>query len=306
MGIAIAHLAQLGYGEVGKVFASGLLAQVHSVCAWDLRFDDESLRDAERAHAAHAGVAARDSLRALCAGADLVISAVTASNTLAVAQEAAKHMRKGALFLALNSASPAPKQQAATAVDAAGAHYVEAGVMTSVPPYGVRAPMLLGGARAADLAATLCAWGMQASVVSEKIGVASAIKMCRSVMIKGLEALVVESYTTARAYGVEEHMLPTLQETFPGIDWQQQGGYLFSRVVQHGKRRSEEMREAANTVREAGFAPFMAEASADKQQWVAQRARAGVFQGIAKGARWQDYADRLLDDRRRSDKKDAN
>jgi 3-hydroxyisobutyrate dehydrogenase-like beta-hydroxyacid dehydrogenase len=166
--------------------------------------------------------------------------------------------------------------------------------MTSVPPYGVRVPMLLGGAQASALAAILSAWGLDAKAVSEKLGVASAIKMSRSVMIKGLEALVIESYATARAYGVEDHVLPTLQETFPSIDWSQQGAYFFSRVVQHGKRRSEEMREAAHTVREAGFEPWMATAIADKQQWVAEQAAAGVFSGLAKDARWQDYADRLL------------
>ena len=168
--------------------------------------------------------------------------------------------------------------------------------MTSVPPYGIRVPMLLGGAHASELAAVLSGWGMDATAVSEQLGVASAIKMCRSVMIKGLEALVIESYTTARAYGVEDHVLPTLLETFPSINWDRQGAYFFSRVVQHGQRRAEEMREAAHTVREAGggFEPFMASAVADKQQWVADQARAGVFAGLGKDARWQDYADRLL------------
>ena len=135
---------------------------------------------------------------------------------------------------------------------------------------------------------------MDATPVSDRLGVASAIKMCRSVMIKGLEALVIESYATARAYGVEDHMIPTLAETFPSIDWQKQGAYFFSRVVQHGQRRAEEMREAANTVREAGFEPFMAAAIADKQQWVADQARAGTFADAPAGARWQAYADALL------------
>jgi 3-hydroxyisobutyrate dehydrogenase-like beta-hydroxyacid dehydrogenase len=166
--------------------------------------------------------------------------------------------------------------------------------MTSVPPYGIKVPMLLGGARAAELADLFKGWGMDAKAVAEQIGVASAIKMCRSVMIKGLEALVIESYTTARAYGVEEHMIPTLYETFPGIDWNQQGAYFFSRVAQHGKRRAEEMRESANIVLEAGFTPFMAAAIADKHDWVAQQSRAGVFKGVAKDAIWQDYADALL------------
>jgi 3-hydroxyisobutyrate dehydrogenase-like beta-hydroxyacid dehydrogenase len=135
---------------------------------------------------------------------------------------------------------------------------------------------------------------LQANAVSERLGVASAIKMCRSVMIKGLEALVIESYATARAYGVEEHVLPTLAETFPSIDWNLQGAYFFSRVVQHGKRRAEEMREAANTVHEAGFEPWMAAATAGKQQWVADQAAAGLFADLPADARWQDYADRLL------------
>jgi 3-hydroxyisobutyrate dehydrogenase-like beta-hydroxyacid dehydrogenase len=230
----------------------------------------------------------------LCEQADLLISAVTASNTLAVAQAAAEHIRPGSIFLDLNSASPGTKQQAAELIDAAGAHYVEAGVMTSVPPYGIRVPMLLGGDRAEALAQTLCGMGMNARAVSADIGVASAIKMCRSVMIKGLEALVIESYTTARHYGVEKHMMATLAETFPSIDWEKQGAYFFSRVAQHGKRRAEEMREAANTVREAGFEPWMASAIAEKHDWVAQQSRGGVFDGLPGGATWQDYADCLL------------
>jgi 3-hydroxyisobutyrate dehydrogenase-like beta-hydroxyacid dehydrogenase len=290
------HIGLVGYGEVGKIFGAGLRPQdgVAAVSAWDLKFAAGASRAVEIAHASQAGIVAQPSMKALCAQADLVISAVTASNTLTVAQEAARHIRRGAIFLDLNSASPGTKQRAGSAIEAVGARYVEAGVMTSVPPYGIRVPMLLGGLAARELAGVLNDWGMDAKPVSEELGVASAIKMCRSVMIKGLEALVIESYATARALGVEDHVLPTLAETFPSIDWNKQGAYFFSRVVQHGKRRAEEMREAANTVREAGFEPFMATAIADKQQWVADQAAARVFEGLAKDARWQDYADRLI------------
>ena len=107
---------------------------------------------------------------------------------------------------------------------------------------------------------------------------------------------MIESYATARKYGVEDHVIPTLAETFPSIDWQQTGAYFFSRVVQHGKRRAEEMRECANTVQEAGFEPFMAAAIAQKHDWVAGLARDGVFEGLPKDAVWQDYADRMIED----------
>ena len=89
-------------------------------------------------------------------------------------------------------------------------------------------------------------------------------------------------------------MLATLAETFPGIDWPKQGAYFFSRVAQHGKRRAEEMVEAANTVRESGFEPFMAAAIAGKHDWMAQQAKGGAFQDLDGSAPWQDYADRLI------------
>ena len=288
------RITLIGYGEVGKIFATTLQSLGLNLSAWDLKFNDPATRRQARTHAAQHHITAGDDAASACANAQLIISAVTASNTLAVAQEAAQHIAAGAYFLDLNSASPGTKQQAAAAIEAAGGHYVEAGVMTSVPPYGIRVPMLLGGAQAEALAPTLRDWGMDVQVVSTQIGVASATKMSRSIMIKGLEGLMIESLSNARHYGVEEAMLDTLQETFPGINWREQAAYFFMRVAQHGKRRAEEMRESANTVREAGFEPFMAAAIAEKHQWVADQAAAGVFVDVAPQSPWQAYADALL------------
>lgn len=289
------RLGIIGFGEVGGIFGRGLIGKegVDAVHAWDIKFAAGAKADAVKAPVFD-GVQPVDGMAALCERSDLLISAVTASSTLAAAEEAARHARAGSVFLDLNSASPGTKQAAAKALGAAGVDYVEAGVMTSVPPYGIRVPMLLGGARAAELATRLAGWGMDAKPVSEQLGIASAIKMSRSIMIKGLEALVIESYATARRYGVEAHVLPTLKETFPQIDWDKQGAYFFSRVVKHGKRRAEEMREAVQTVQEAGFTPFMARATADKQDWVAGLAREGVFAGLPSDAPWEAYADLLI------------
>ena len=290
----------IGYGEVGKIFSNGFKAKgLNWVGAWDVIFGDAMFGGAQRLHAQAHGVIACESARHVCLKANLIISAVTASNTLDVAQEVARFIRPGTVFLDMNSASPGTKIAASHVIEEAGAQYVEAGVMTSVPPYGIAVPMLLGGRHAARLADRLRPVGLNLTPVSDKIGVASATKMARSIMIKGMEALVIESYTTARKYGVEDAMLATMKETFPGIDWEQQGAYFFSRVVQHGKRRAEEMREAANTVEEAGFQPIMAAAIAEKHAWVAVVARDGVFNGIAKDAPWQEYADRLLKARRK-------
>jgi 3-hydroxyisobutyrate dehydrogenase-like beta-hydroxyacid dehydrogenase len=295
------QLGVIGYGEVGKIFAQGLRPFVSAVACWDAHLqkgqegqEGNPQQAAMQAHAKAAGVLPCDSMQALCQHSDLIISAVTASNTLAVAQQAAPFLKPGTLFLDLNSASPGTKKSCAALVDAAQSRYVEAGVMTSVPPYGVRVPMLLGGGYAADLSALLNQWGCDTKAVSDQLGVASAIKMCRSVMIKGLEALVIESYTTARAYGVEDYVLPTLVETFPSINWQEQGSYFFSRVMQHGQRRAEEMRESARTVQEMGLNGTMASAIAEVQQWMADQKGRGVFDGAPKNGDWQRVADRLL------------
>src|SRR5437879_4556012 len=118
--------------------------------------------------------------------------------------------------------------------------------------------------------------------------------MCRSVMIKGLEAMVIESFTTARAYGVEDAVLASLAETFPGIDWEKQGAYFFQRVIEHGRRRSEEVREVAETVREIGLTPWSAEGTAERQAWVADLADEGLFgpKGTQAFARSPDWAHR--------------
>lgn len=289
------NIGLIGFGEVGGILARALREKgVAWVGAWDVLFRDAVRGQAMKSRAKDAGIEACSSLRALLDRTDIVISAVTASNALDVAREAAASVRVGSFFLDLNSASPATKAKAAKLVDAAGAHYVEAGVMTSVPPYGIRVPMLLGGRRAKALAGKLVPLGFDVTVVDEKIGVASAIKMCRSIFVKGLEAIVIESYTTARRYGVERQVLASLAETYPEIDWEKQGSYLFSRVAKHGRRRAEEMREAANTVSEAGFEPWMAAASAEKQDWIATLAGSGVFDKLATDPGWREYADRII------------
>ena len=167
--------------------------------------------------------------------------------------------------------------------------------MTSVPPHRLRVPLLLGGEHAARLAPLLGEIGFAAEFAAARIGVASATKMCRSIMIKGLEAMVIEAYTTARAYGVEDDVLASLAETFPGIDWEKQGSYFFERVIQHGRRRAEEVREVAHTVREAGLTSWSADGTARRQAWIADLADTGLFgDRAAKRSDWRIEADRIL------------
>jgi 3-hydroxyisobutyrate dehydrogenase-like beta-hydroxyacid dehydrogenase len=279
-------IALVGYGEVGSIFGAALGPKVEAIRAYDIR-----TTDAMRARAARDGITLCASVAEAAQGADLVISAVTASATRDAAQSIAAAVARGSYMLDINSASPKVKVQCGALLDEAGGRYVESAVMTSVPPYGIAVPMLLGGAHAEAAIGALTKLGFKARVASRELGVASAIKMCRSVMIKGMEAIVIESFLAARRYGVEREVLDSLAETFPAIDWEKQGRYFWSRVARHGKRRAEEMREAAATVREIGLEPLMASAIAERQQWVADLAQEGTFEGVGEKD-WRDYADR--------------
>jgi 3-hydroxyisobutyrate dehydrogenase-like beta-hydroxyacid dehydrogenase len=291
-------IALIGYGEVGRIVAEDLVPQGHQVSAHDIKLAGEG-GNALREHAAKLGVALAASHAHAVQHAQLVISAVTATQAVPVAEAVAPGVPKGAFVLDFNSASPGAKIHAAAIVNAAGGRYVEGAVMTSVPPYRLKVPLLLGGPDAAALQPLLAELGFAAKVASDRLGVASATKMCRSVMIKGLEAMVIESFTTARHYGVEDAVIASLHESFPGIDWEKQAAYFFQRVIEHGRRRSEEVREVAVTVREAGLEPHSAAGTAERQAWIADLADAGLFglkgtNEFARSADWRVEADRIL------------
>ena len=263
------RVALIGFGEVGGHFAGGLIASGrHDVSAYDILMDeDTALHDKARACGVDACASAADAAR----GAAVVISAVTAASARDVAVSAGGFLEPGQVFLDVNSVSPETKRGNAAAVERSGADYVEAAVMAAVAPYGLKVPILLGGRRAEALKAMLDPAGMVLEVAAVEIGRASAIKMCRSVMIKGIEALAIECLLTARRYGIEDDIIASLDRTYPQMSWDRQAGYLISRAVQHGRRRAAEMREAAETVAEAGLAPLMAGATAARQDWVADR-----------------------------------
>jgi 3-hydroxyisobutyrate dehydrogenase-like beta-hydroxyacid dehydrogenase len=262
----------IGLGEVGQVLAIDLnRASGVDLCAWDRLFP---LADSEP----HQAAARLPFLRAASRMAEAVrdrtvISAVTAGECLAAAVEAAQAVTPGSYYLDLNSVSPRAKVEAARAVEAAGGRYVEAAVMSPIAPQRIASPVWLGGPHAADFLPLAQSLGFTgAAVYSRTIGEASAAKMCRSVIIKGMEALLAESLLTARRHGVEDAVLTSLKDLFPVADWRKLARYMIGRSLQHGRRRAEEMREAVRTVAEAGVEPWMSRGCVERQQWAAAHA----------------------------------
>jgi len=260
----------IGFGEVGHILATDLLARgVSNLCAYDILFPDADSRP--RRAVATMNVRAAEAARAAADGAQVVVSAVTAEQDLAAARSVLQSLAPGAFFLDLHSVSPGVKQQVAQVVEAAGARYVEAAIMAPISPKRIASPMLFGGPHAAAFLPLAHELGFAgAQVFSDQIGQASAAKMCRSVVIKGMEALLAESLLTARSYGVENAVIDSLQNLFPASDWRILARYMISRSLIHGQRRAEEMREAARTVDEAGIHAWMSRACAQRQEWAAE------------------------------------
>jgi 3-hydroxyisobutyrate dehydrogenase-like beta-hydroxyacid dehydrogenase len=149
--------------------------------------------------------------------------------------------------------------------------------MSPVPPHGHRAPMLLGGRVSAKFAELLTPYGMRLEVISETVGTAAATKMFRSIIVKGLEALMFESVLAAAPYGADERVFASLAESFPGIDWKKLADYMVGRAVLHGERRSHEMEEVSGTLRSLGIDPMMAEATARRQAWAGRLGLSSAF-----------------------------
>lgn len=270
----MAGVALVGLGEVGRVFAEDLAARgVADVTPWDTAFGEPGSRASR--NAADLGLAPALGPHEAVASSDLVVSAVTAANCLAAAESVAGGLAPGAWFFDLNSSSPAQKQAAAAVVEAAGGRYVEAALMSPIGPRRLDSPFLLGGPHAAEFAAQASRFGLTSTTVfSDTVGRAAATKLCRSVVVKGLEALLTESVLAARSYGVEAEVLGSLSNILPPADWERVAQYFVSRSLQHGVRRAEEMLEAAATVADAGVEPLMSRAAAQRQSWAAQHADA--------------------------------
>jgi len=261
------RIALIGFGEVGQTLGADLLAAGCRVSAFDPLFSapesapSRALTGLAVAAAEHPSAAVRD--------AELVISAVTAASDIDAARAAAPHLAPGTFYLDLNSVSPRTKVECADVIGKAGGRYVEAAVMTPIAPKRIASPMLLGGPHAQDFIARARVLGFAGQPFADEIGRASATKMCRSVIIKGVESLLCESLVAARHYRVEKVVLESLSDLLPVGDWERVASYMVSRALEHGVRRAEEMREAAKTVAEAGLEPLMALATAEREQWAA-------------------------------------
>lgn len=274
-------LAFIGFGEAAQAFCEGWGAQPpDAIRAFDIKTAGATAA-AKRADYARWQVDGCDLAADALRGAEAVLSLVTADQALAAASDAAAGLMAESLFFDMNSVAPETKRAAAAAIEAAGGRYVDVAVMAPVRPALLSVPLLVAGPHAEAGRALLEQIGFRARVVPGDVGAASAIKMLRSIVIKGLEALTAECLLSARAAGVEEQVLASLDASFPGWDWRTRADYNLDRMLVHGLRRAAEMRESAATAAALGQSGAMAAASADWQQRLGSLGLSPLPEGLA-------------------------
>ena len=255
----------IGFGEAGQAIASGLRdAGIERIAAWDILFPHASGARLKAAGETM-GVRLANSAAEAVAETDMIISAVTAASSLEAARSVEHHLSGAPYYLDINSVSPGRKQATAKLLGEK-ARYVDVAVIAPIHPLRHKTPLLIAGPHAEAVSPLLNELEMKLTVVGADTGRAAGIKMIRSVMIKGIEALTLECFLAASRAGVLDEVTVSLKNNYPSLDWSKIADYNLERMASHGERRAAEMEESATTLRELGLDPLMVDATVKRQR----------------------------------------
>ena len=270
----------LGFGEAGFHLARGLRgAGAPPLVAFDIKAPHGTEDERIRTRAAETGTRLVETPRALAQHGRVILSVVTAASAHDAAKSVTTDLTADHFYVDLNSVSPATKQQVAAVIGGGAGRFVEGAIMAPVAGADHQVPILLNGAWASELGDVLSPYRMRLEIMDGPTGAAAVVKMCRSIVIKGLEALMLECALAAGEYGASDRVYDSLAETYPGLDWRKTARYMIARVLEHGERRAHEMEEVAHMLRAAGIEPLMAEATARVQDWEATLRNEGRLSG---------------------------
>ena len=264
------RIAFIGLGEAAGAFITGWGAdRAGDIAAFDIKTTLPETADKILNRAKAYGIAHCKTLKDAISDADVVFSTVTADQAIVAARAAAPLMKQGAYFLDMNSCAPSSKQVSAGIMDKHDLRYVDVAVMEPVYPKQLDVPLLISGDWSDEVSSTLNNLSLTFRIIDGAVGRASSIKMVRSIMVKGLEALTAECALAAYAADVVDEVFPSLRDGHPKIDVEQRATYNFERSMTHGVRRAAEMVEVAKMVDDLGLPNDLAQGSANWQRIIA-------------------------------------
>lgn len=279
------RLCFIGFGEAGQAIANGLRdTGIETIAAWDILFpraEGDQLKQAGETMGARIATSAEDAVR----GSDIIISAVTASSSLEAARSVAPHLSGSPYYLDINSVSPGRKKDT-EALLGSKARYVDVAILAPIHPARHQTPVLLAGPYAETVMPLLIdELEMRGAIAGPEVGAAAGLKMIRSVMIKGIEALTMECFVAAKRAGIVDEVAASLKNNYPTLDWNKVIEYNLERMASHGVRRADEMDQVAETLRELGIDPLMANATSTRQREMGQIGKESAVRATLKDGR---------------------
>jgi 3-hydroxyisobutyrate dehydrogenase-like beta-hydroxyacid dehydrogenase len=266
----VGRVGFIGFGEAAKVLAGGLKAAGLSPLAYCRGARHAPPYTAEfRQEAAALGVRLVDTLEELARDAEVLISAVSPGAAGAVAAESARLLGPRHLFVDVNAVAPATKDAIAAGVAAAGARFVDAELMGAASLYGAAVPLYVSGSGAEAFRQAFASLGLNVTLVPGAPSAAAALKMLRSVVTKGMEAVIVEAMFAAFRAGVAREAFAAITEPMDAVKFSDFARMCLTSDPIHSGRRAEEMRSVSEVVRRLGVEPIMTDAAQRRLAWSA-------------------------------------
>lgn len=276
----MANAGFIGFGEAAYHIASGLReAGLAQIFAYDVMADDPVTGPKIRQRLDAADVTGAASLQELIRASRFILCATSAKVAVRIAEEAARHLTADHVYVDLNSGSPRLKQQIAGIVAASGARFVDGAVMESVPPHRHKVPILASGNGAADFLSAFEPYGMNITVIEGEAGSSSAVKMVRSIFMKGFTALLLETLAAAHRSGIEEEIMASIGRSLTSRPFEEYVNLLLTRTAIHAERRVTEMSEVMETLAELELDDTMSKATRNKLQSLVDLDLRGRFKG---------------------------
>lgn len=263
----------IGFGEVGCALSHRMKEQGGQILAYD-KFPDRATRRAEEFK-----VPLALTMEDLVGSCSLILATVWPDAALDVAKEAAPLLGSGKIYCDMNSISPETTAEIQQAISTSGADFVKIAIMAGIPDRGFEVPLLAGGVKAEEVTTILSDLGLFIRPIGSDPRKPAAIKILRSVCLKGIVALAYEMVRGAEKYGVVDQVLDSASEVMSRESFKKiMGDWLASTAI-HARRRAKEMEEAIETLEEAGINPIMSIGTKEVFEEIAGFGLDEVFQG---------------------------
>lgn len=278
----------IGFGEAAYCISLGLKQEgVHDIIASDVMMTHPVMGLNIRTHANEADVRLLESSYEIVQQADVLFVAVPSSYALNVCNEIYDYLKEGQIYADVSASTPAVKEQVWNSVKDKGVLFVDAAMLGSLPLEKHKVPIMASGNGANSFCEMMSPYGMKITYVSEKPGDASAIKLIRSIFMKGLAGLMLEMLQASEHYQVSEQVVKSIGMSLDGIEFQLHLDRLITGTAIHAKRRSAEIKGSIQLCDEAKIKCPMTKASQEKHDLLAAYDFSNVFHGV-NPKKWQE------------------